>query len=111
MMIEIETNVAKSSVVCRPTGDLDVYTAVPFRHVISQLMRPRLEVTIDLDRLEFIDACGVSALVGTIRRVRAAGGSARLINPNRMVERVLRLAGVDHLIETTADFATVVSAW
>jgi hypothetical protein len=73
-----ETRVgADCSIVCRPSGGLDWIGAVSLRHAIHDWLRPGLDLIIDLSRVDFIDAVGMSALVGCVRRVRAGGGEAR----------------------------------
>ena len=51
----IETQVlADWSILCRPSGSLDWMAAVSLRHAIGGLLRPGVEVIIDLSRVEFI---------------------------------------------------------
>jgi anti-anti-sigma factor len=95
----IETQLlAGSSIVCRPSGSLDWIAAVSLRHVIGDLLRPGVAVIIDLSRVEFIDAVGISAIVGSVRRVRAGGGRAEVCGASPQVRRRLELAGVDRLV-------------
>ena len=87
-----------SSVTCRPLGDLDLVSAVSLRHLIGEVLRPGLEVVIDLQNVSFIDAVGLSALVGSVRRARAVGGRARISNPQPRVQSLFRLVGIDRLL-------------
>jgi anti-anti-sigma factor len=95
----IETRLlADSSTVCRPLGALDWIAAVSLRHVISDCLRPGVEVIIDLSRVEFIDAVGISAIVGSVRRVRAVGGRAEIRGSAPAVRWRLELAGAYRLV-------------
>ena len=85
------------SMVCSPVGTLDWIGAVPLRHVIHDSLRPGVQVVIDLSQVDDIDAVGMSALVGSIRRVHAAGGHAEIRNPTRTVRRRLELVGIHPL--------------
>ena len=87
-----------SSVTCRPSGDLDLVSAVSMRHLIGEVLRPGLEVVFDLQNVSFIDAVGLSPLVGSVRRVRAVGGRARISNAQPRVQSLFRLIGVDGLL-------------
>jgi anti-anti-sigma factor len=99
----IETQVlADSSTVCRPSGSLDWTAAVSLRHAIGDLLRPGVDVVIDLSRVEFIDAVGISAIVGSVRRVRAAGGQARICGASPPVRRRLELVDVYRLVRGCA---------
>jgi anti-anti-sigma factor len=95
----VETHVrADSSIVCRPSGGLDWIGAVSLRHAINDSVRPGAHIIIDLSRVDFIDAVGMSALVGSVRRVRAVGGEAHISNPSSHVRRGLELVGVYSLL-------------
>lgn len=95
----IETQLlADSSIVCRPTGRLDWFSAVSLRHVIGDSLRPGVEVIIDLSRVEFIDGVGISAIVGSVRRVRAVGGHTQICGASPQVRCRLDLAGVERLL-------------
>jgi anti-anti-sigma factor len=96
-MIEIE-NSSASTITCRPWGDLDLAASIHFRHVIAGVVRPRVDLVIDLGHVGSIDAVGVSALVGTVRRVRAFGGAVSIRNANARVRWLLGLLGVDQLV-------------
>ena len=78
-MIEIES-CGDSAVILRPIGDLDVGSSFHYRHVVDDLVRPCLSVTIDLGRVGSVDSFGLSALAGTIRRVASVGGRASVRN-------------------------------
>ena len=65
----VETQVgAASGIVCRPSGRLDWIGAVSLRHAIHDSLQTGLHMIIDLSRVDFIDAVGTSALVGSVRR-------------------------------------------
>jgi anti-anti-sigma factor len=94
-MIEIHTCTA-STVVC-PTGDLDPASSLHLRHLIADLAEPEINLIIDLCHVSFVDAVALSALVGSVRRVRSVGGTAVVHNANRRVRWLLGLTGVDPL--------------
>lgn len=52
----------------------------------------------DLSEVNFIDAVGVSALVGSVRRVRALGSNPELRNIGPELRDCLELAGVYRLL-------------
>jgi anti-anti-sigma factor len=99
----IETRVLGDlSIVCRPSGGLGWIAAVSLRHAIGDLLRPGVEVVIDLRRVDFIDAVGISALVGSVRRVRAVGGQAEIRGGSSQVRRRMELAGICPLLMGSA---------
>jgi anti-anti-sigma factor len=95
----VETRVrADSSIVCRPSAGLDLIGAVSLRHAIQDSLRPGAHLTIDLSLVDFIDAVGMSALVGSVRRVRAVGGEAHICNATSQVRQRMELVGVYRLL-------------
>ena len=95
----VETHVgADSRIVCRPCGGLDWIGAVSLRHALHDSLRPGVHIIIDLSRVDFIDAVGMSALVGSVRRVRAVGGEAQICNATSQVRQRMELVGVYHLL-------------
>jgi anti-anti-sigma factor len=83
----IETRLTgESSAVLKVWGNLDWSGAVILRHLVGDLVRPNMQLLIDLGRLEDLDGVGVSALLGTVRRLRAVGGTTRIENfPMRLL--------------------------
>jgi anti-anti-sigma factor len=95
----VDTHVrADSSIVCSPSGGLDWIGAISLRHAIHDSLRPGVDIIIDLSRVDFIDAVGMSALVGSVRRVRAVGGEARIDNATSRVRQRMELVGVYRLL-------------
>ena len=92
-MIEIRTD-RDATVTLRPTTDLDWIGAVSLRHVIEDALHPLIRLVIDLEGVQHIDAVGVSALIGSLRRARSVGGDLHVVNPRPAVRRALQLADV-----------------
>ena len=87
-----------SSVVCQPLGALDLEAASELRHRITAILRPELDLVLDLSHVDYIDAFGASALVGSLRRVRAMGGSPRVCHVNPRIRWVLDIIGIDRFL-------------
>jgi stage II sporulation protein AA (anti-sigma F factor antagonist) len=83
-----------SSIVCKPWGRLDWVGATCLRHVINDSLRPGIEVIIDLSHVDWVDAVGMSALLGSVRRVRAIGSRVLVCNIHPAVRRRLELVGI-----------------
>jgi anti-anti-sigma factor len=95
----IETNTYKDGRVrLTAFGEFSGATAVSLRHLVVDSVGHGVMVIIDLHGVERIDAEGVSALVGTVRRARSAGGDAQVVNARPEVEASFQLAGVCDLL-------------
>ena len=95
-MIEIESP-ENSALILRPIGDLDLASSFHFRHVVDDLLRPSLDVTIDLGAVDSVDSFGLSALVGTTRRVASVGGRTSIRNAPLCIDQLLRALTINRL--------------
>jgi anti-anti-sigma factor len=87
-----------SKVVCKPSGDLDWHGATSLRQQVRASLRPGAEIVIDLSPVEFIDAAGMHAVVGSVRLARIFGATARVCNARPNVRRRMELVGVYRLV-------------
>lgn len=92
-MIDIRTD-RDATVVLRPTTDLDWIGAVSLRHVVEDALHPLIRLVIDLEGVQRIDAVGISALIGSLRRARSVGGELDVVNLQPAVRRALQVADV-----------------
>jgi anti-anti-sigma factor len=94
----IETKISPTAgIQLKPLHDLDWIEAMSLRHILHDVLRPGSKVLIDMSQVDHIDAVGMSALVGSIRRVKAVAGKVELLNIRAHVRRRLELVGVYHL--------------
>ena len=92
-----------ASIICRPRGDLDWMSSLSLRHLLHDVLAPGARVVIDLSRVTFIDAVGLSAIVGGTRRARSLGATVRVRNAGSQVRRRIELAGVERLLGLESD--------
>ncbi len=99
MDLQICVTPADSGAVMRVGGELDSATAPQLQEAVTgavQAFGPRLAV--DLAGLTFLDCSGIGILVKAHRELDQAGGHLRVLNPTRLVRRVIDLCGLgDHL--------------
>ena len=93
----------KSTLLCTPSGDLDWISAFSFRHFIGELYHPGDSIVVDLSRVPSIDATGLSALVGAVRRVLSMGGAVQIRHVCPAVLRRLQLVGLDRFLVQSSD--------
>jgi anti-sigma B factor antagonist len=87
------------TVVITVAGELDVTTAPGLqRRVDEAASRSAGDVRLDLQRLQFCDAAGLSVLVATERRLRERGRAMRIEQPSAQLLRVLRITDLEHLV-------------
>lgn len=97
MKIELE-HPSSDRVVVRPMGRVDVESASALRDSLKQIAdsSPAI-VVVDLERVDFIDSSGLSALVSGLKATRQAGGLICLSRPHPQALTALRLTLLDRV--------------
>ncbi len=72
-------------------GELDLATAPRLDAELRDAAEARLDVTIDLDGLEFFDSTGLTLLLRTAERARDGAGALELVAPPPCVRDVVAL--------------------
>lgn len=78
------------------TGEVDLST----RDLLAETLHTAItaggvtDITIDLDRVTFLDATGISALIGGRKLAAQYGVTYLVTNPHGTVHRVLEVTGV-----------------
>jgi anti-sigma B factor antagonist len=79
-------------------GTLDAVTSPELRTVVDDLVNEnRKEVTLDLSSLRLIDSSGVGVIVSLFKRVRAYGGSVRIVGLRDQPRAIFRLLRLDRV--------------
>ena len=81
-------------------GQLDALTARELRPVLDSLGEASTvrAITVDLSALRLIDGSGVGALVRLYRRVRAHGGTVRIVGLAAQPLLIFKLLGLDRIL-------------
>jgi len=82
----------------RPEGELDASSVAPFREAVADLTDIGALV-IDLAEVPFIDAVGLGAIVGGVRRAREHGTRVAVARARPAVKEILATAGMDRIAE------------
>ncbi len=80
------------------TGEIDMATAPTLTRDLQTAIREHpARVLVDLSAVDFLDSCGINALVRAHRLAEGFGVEMVLESPNEMCQRVLKVAGLDGL--------------
>ena len=89
-------------------GEIDVSSADVLRDKLSELLdRDRTDLVIDLRAVRFMDSTGLGVLVGTLKKVRLAGGQLQLVIDS---ERLLKVFRITALLQVFTVHETVEAA-
>jgi anti-anti-sigma factor len=95
---------AKSAVVA-VGGDVDLATSPEMHRVLSEALRSgTVDIVVDLQAVDFMDASGVGVLIEVASNARAGGGGVLLRSPSRRVRRVLDLLQLQDVLPLEEDF-------
>lgn len=96
----VTTDTSERSTVLALRGELDVATAPALESALRAAFGASpTSMVVDLSDLSFLDSTGIRVLATAARRAESDGCSIVLMAPTQQVLRVLRLTGVDRLIE------------
>ncbi len=88
-------------------GDLDLYTTHDLTQWLCPLAARGWQLTLDLSGLEFLGVAGLMLFVQLHDAAGASGGSLQLDSVPESTRRVLRIVGLDALLERAPAPSTI----
>jgi anti-sigma B factor antagonist len=83
-------------------GSLDAMTAPALRQEIADwVARGRQHIVLNLSRVYFLDSTALGVLIGSLKRLRSAGGALTLGSTSRTVTQMLAVTGLDKIFGST----------
>ena len=58
-------------------------------------------IIIDIARVDFMDSSGLGLIMGRLAKTKEIGATLVLRNPSARVTRMIKMAGLDRVIQTT----------
>ena len=88
----------------RFSGDLDHSASVAIRTRLDKLLSDKQirHLVLDLKELKFMDSSGIGLIIGRYKLVARRGGSVKVKNADKRVDRIFRMAGLYQLVEKMA---------
>ena len=86
----------------RVHGDLDTATASTLLDAVESWPASVGTCIVDLANCEFLDSSGIRALLLCHRHLDGGQGTLKLVNVRPHIQRVLRIAGVQEIIQINA---------
>jgi anti-sigma B factor antagonist len=91
----------KGYIVLSLIGDLDMWTLPKAKEQVQELIdEKKVKVVLDLERTNYIDSSGLGFFIGTLKKLRDAGGELILINLNAYIYGIFQLIQLQHIIRT-----------
>ena len=96
MALEISSEITDTKAIIRIEGEVDVSNASELRDALDTALADGVkEVEADFAEVAYIDSTGIGVLVGAAHRAQESGSVLVVANPQKNVERVFTLLGVD----------------
>jgi anti-anti-sigma factor len=96
--LDIDAGDGVEPAVARVVGELDVAGCPAAQQAVEALLDDKAPVVLDLSKVTFFSAAGISLVLALDGRARALGTDLIVRDPHPVVMRLFRLAGVvDHL--------------
>jgi len=91
-------------------GRLDIEGAAALDLQMNALLPGQKTILMDLQKVSFLGSMGLRSLVGPARSIKSRGGKMVLFAPNEMVEKVLKISGIDTMIPVHHELQSALSA-
>lgn len=106
--MNVTTQEIDSVTVVRIEGNLDTNTSPEAQeHFDGLLGKGARKVLVDCEKVDYMSSAGLRVLLGTVKRLTAAGGSLRISGLNETVREVFEISGFSTIL---AVFATEAEA-
>jgi anti-sigma B factor antagonist len=92
-------------VIIAAAGEVDIFTVASLRETLFALARDGHPLIVDLNRITFIGAAGLGALVGAARRAAAHGASLHVVGVQPQARQLLQLTGLDRTLRLARTLA------
>ena len=89
--IDTDTTTTPRAVRLFVQGQLDLGAVSSFSQALVRATRLRRPVELDLDKVDFIDGCGLSMLMNAMGRARRVGFELTIVNASRYVLRLIEI--------------------
>jgi anti-anti-sigma factor len=91
-------------------GRLDIEGAAAIDMRMNVIAGTKKAVMVDMEKVSFLGSMGLRALVAPARAIKGRGGKIVIFGPNELVEKVLKMSGVDTIIPIHHEFQNAVAA-
>lgn len=92
----VESKIIGKTLYVGISGELDECNAVNTRKSLDNLFEtPKIEkIVVELSQLTFMDSTGIGVLLGRYKRTMNKGIPMFVANPNKSVDKLLKLSGI-----------------
>ena len=97
-MLTINKTVENGKAIITPEGRLDTVTAPEMDSAIKEILPGLTELTLDLEKLEYISSAGLRVLL-TTQKAMNVQGKMSVINVNETVMEIFEVTGFSEILD------------
>ena len=82
------------------SGELDHHYAFETKNKLDQMLTSGKikNLTIDMEKLDFIDSSGIGFIIGRYKIIKKNGGKLEIINASHKIRKILDMSGIGKII-------------
>ena len=99
MLLRVDCSSEADTTAITADGEIDLATVHTLRSAITDAMKQGAShLTLDLDRVTYIDSSGLGTLIGAHKRLASSGGSLTIRCSQARILRLLAITGLDRVL-------------
>lgn len=102
MMLRVDSSSEADTAAITADGEIDLATVNTLRSAITKAMQSGVHhLTLDLDKVTYIDSSGLGTLIGAHKRLASSGGTLTVRCSQARVLRLFTITGLDKVLTVT----------
>lgn len=102
MLLRVDSSAEADTALIVADGEIDLATVNKLRSAVTELMtQGARHLTVDLDKVTYIDSSGLGMLIGAHKRMASTGGTLTIRCSQARVLRLLSITGLDRVLRVT----------
>ena len=103
MLLRVDYSTEADTAAIEAHGEIDLATVSSLRNAITHSIQAgALHLTLNLNRVTYIDSSGLGALIGAHKRLHATGGTLTIRCSQSRTLRLLQITGLDRVLTITS---------
>ena len=99
MLLRVESTTEADTVAITADGEIDLATVNTLRSAITNALQSGASrLTLDLEKVTYIDSSGLGTLIGAHKRLASSGGSLTVRCSQPRILRLLAITGLDRVL-------------
>ncbi len=104
MLLRVDCSSEADCAAISAAGEIDLATVNTLRSAIAQAMQQGAShLTLNLNKVTYIDSSGLGTLIGAHKRLASSGGSLTIRCSQGRILRLLAITGLDRVLTVTSD--------